>query len=778
MLLYKRIIKSILKYKTSSILTIISLVISFLGIIFLVTYVSFEIGFDKFHKDRNSIYRLHSRLFENSLPAVMGDEIIRNIPEVEELVKFNFRSGNIKPENKGDSDLEFPVEMLYANESFFTTFSFPLLAGQKEKVLVNPNTVVLTRKLAHQIFDTLNPVGNKVLINNQEFIVDGVMDNFPRNSSFREDCIASFSTLTKNNQNSANKWSEWSFNIFLKLKGNAVPDTVSNKIENIPLIAQRISESKENYSSSFFYLMPLSKIHYFEDRNYNFVNRKTLNIFIIFIIVIGIMGAANFVNFITSQASLRGKSLSVIRIFGKSRSYANSQILLESIILSVIAFAVSIFVYFQIFNNLENLFQIDGLDLENRYHYLIYFILFSIIFGLIAGLYPAFFVTSNPIPESLKGKITGNLKGKKIRSALVTLQFVITIVLLSVVFFIHKQLKYWHNFDIGINKENIVNIPTTWQIRQQYEAFANELQNNGNIIDYTYSQSIPGSVGMSWGRTIDGKYYNVTSWPVDYRFLDFFDIQMIKGHNFRKNSEADINTIILNEKAASILGWEDPMQRKFPIFGSTEGDIIGVAKDFNFASLKQEVGPMLFWMTNSRKYNLLLKINPGNYTQTLDYIRTTAKKFDPEFNSDIRFLDESLNRLYEKEENMARFVKYVAVWCVFLAITGLLGLVIFICHDKTKEIGIRKINGSTISNVVTNLNLDIIKWIVIAHVISCPISWYILHKWLENFAFKTSLSWWVFLKAGFISLIISIVATSWQTWLAAKRNPVEALRYE
>lgn len=777
MLTFKKTFKSLLKYKTSSLLTILSLVISFVGIIILVLYVSFETSFDKFHKNRNSIYRLHSKLFESTLPAVMGDEIVKNIPEVDELVKFSFQSGVMKSENTPDQEPGFPIRFIYASEGFFNLFSFKLLLGDKINVLKDPNTIVLTKTLAHNIFDTINPIDQKVLINNISFTVKGVMADFPINSSFREDCITSFSTLTSNNLNDVNSWSEWSYNLYLSLKDKANTDSVARKIENIPAISNRFSTIKDNYEGCFYFQVPLTKIHFINDSNYASVNRKTLNILIILSIMLGVMGAVNFINFITSQASSRSKNLSMIRILGKSRTYAQKQVLVESVILSFIAVIISLCIYFLVFDKLENLFQIDGLALENRYRYLIYFVLLSVVFGFFVGIYPAIFVTSSPIAQSIKGKISANLKGKDLRSALVTLQFIFTLILISSVILIQKQLKFWHNFDLGINKENVVTMRVSDQLRQHYEAFANELIKNENIVDYTYSQSIPGSVGMGWGRDIDDKHYYLKSWPVDDRFLDFFNIQITKGREFSKNSEADINSFILNEKAVKMFGWDDPLIRTFPGFGF-DGNIIGVVKDFNFTSLKEEIQPMLFWLTNTRKYNLLLRIKPGNYTQTFNFIKSTAKSFDSETNFDIRFLDDRLNVLYEKEEKMAGFIKFVTIWCIMLAITGLLGLVIFICHDKIKEIGIRKVNGANIMKVLTFLNINFIKWIVMAFIISCPVAWYVLNKWLENFAYRTDLSWWIFLMAGLASMVIVISTVSWQSWYAARKNPVEALRYE
>ena len=778
MIQLKHIVKVILKYRTSSVLTLISLVISFVGIIILTLYVSFEKSFDQFNQNASSVYRLETKEYGCFLPAKLNDIILKNTPEVESICTFSFWEGKVTTPALEKKDTRLMTEMLYAGDSFFRIFSFPLLMGDTSTALNDPNTVVLTQSFSQKLFGQANPLGESVLIDNVVYKVTGLMKDFPRNSSFRADCIPSFATYLKSNLRGANEWSEWSFNIFMKLRKGSDPVMVADKIEHVPDIADVLKDMKTRYPNQAFVMMrPLLNIHFVSDGEYSFANPVILNVLILLALILVMMGAVNFINFSTSQAPLRAKALSILQVLGGNRFSAMVQIVTEAVFLSVVALILSLVIYRITYSSIESLFGISGLSLTGRYYFIFYFALFAIGFGVFAGLYPARYITSSPLAQSVKGNAHFSGKGKTFRNVLVTIQFVFTIGLIASAFVIEKQLNFWRNFDIGINKEHVVYLNTTKTLSDHYQAFADELMKNRNISDYTYAQFIPGNVGMGWGRDIDGQYVQLKCWPVDDKFLDFFGIKIAAGRKFGKGTQTDINTFILNKKAVEKFGWANPLERQMPGFGFT-GPIIGVAENINFSSLKEDVQPMQFWRTETRKNNILLRLSPGNYTQAIAFIEQTAKKFDPKLTSEVRFLDESLNRLYDKEKKMGHLIEFVALWCMLLAVTGLLGLIIFICRDRIKEIGIRKVNGATIAEVVAMLNRDIIRWVLVAFVVATPFAWYAMHKWLESFAYKTSLSWWIFALAGFVALVISLTTVSWQSWKAATRNPVEALRNE
>lgn len=771
----KQLFKTIAKYRLSSVLTLTSLVVAFLGIIILSLYVSYERNFDGFHKNKNDIYLMSFNANMGSALPVPMDELIRSeVPEVEKSVIFRPTWGS-NLLNRPDQTRKDAIscKIFETSADFFTMFDFPLLSGDAKTVLATPNAIVISETTAKNLFGSVDVVGNQLMAGGNTLVVSGVMKDMPRNTSFYGDAFISLIPSENND------WSEWSQSLLYQLKKGTDKTLVEQKIGKIEYISKMVEQlnEREKRDDVTVDLIPLSQLHY-NSSSYMFtsVNKKVLDVLSVLIVILLIMGAVNFINFSTSQAPLRAKSLSVQQILGEKKWKARLQIIGEAVVLSLIALGFALIIHRLSFQRIENLFKITGLSFKGREIYYLAFILFAVVFGVIAAIYPSRYITSSPISQAVKGKMFFSGKGKGFRSALITIQFVFTIALITASLTIEKQLHFWNNFDIGIDKENVLFMHTTGTLQRSHKAFADELMKHTGIKNYCYSQFLPGNVGMGWGRKVDGQQIQLQAWPVDDRFIDFFGIKMAEGRKF-KEGEADINNFILNEKAVQQFGWDNPLERKFPGFDFT-GDIVGVSENFNFESLKGEIRPMLFWCTDTRKTNILIKAETGNYTQLRKYIEETAKKFDPDGTFHVSFLDDALERLYSKETRMARFIEFVSLWTILLALTGMLGLIIFISRDKIKEIGIRKVNGASIFEVMQLLNKRILIWLGIAFVIATPIAYYAMNKWLENFAYKTALSWWIFALAGLSALVIALLTVSWQSWRAASRNPVEALRYE
>ena len=770
----RQLFKTIMRYRLSSGLTLLSLVVAFLGIIVLTLYVSYERSFDGFHKNKNDIYLMSFKYdIGSSLPVPMEELIRHEVPEIERsVVMREWWDNEFYRTDQAPRDA-IRNKAIHASADFFTMFDFPLITGDVQTVLSVPNSVVLSETMAQNIFGTADVVGKQLLASGSELTVSGVMKDMPKNTSFN--CEAVVPLVIEENQD----WSEWSFTIFFQLKKGADKAVVEKKIAGIERISEILTRIAESFSSEAVAvdLMPLSKIHY-GSRSYMFafINKTVLNVLSVLILVLLVMGAVNFINFSTSQAPLRAKSLSVQQILGATKGSARLQIIGEAVILSLTALGLSFIIHSLVFQHLENLFQITGLSFKGRELLYAGFVLFAILFGVIAAFYPSRYITSPPISQAVKGKMLFSGKGKNFRNVLITVQFVFTIALIAASLTIEKQLHFWNNFDIGIDKENVLYLQTSNVLRNSHQAFADELMKNTEITNYCYSQFLPGRVGMGWGRKVDGKQIQMQAWPIDDRFIDFFGIEMQEGRAFRQG-EADMDNFILNEKAVQQFGWEKPMEKRFGGLGA-EGEVIGVCKNFNYASLKGEITPMVFWRTDGRENNILIKSRGGNFTQIRKYIEETAKRFDPEGTFEVHFLDEALEQLYSNETRIARFIEFVSLWTILLALTGLLGLIVFISRDKVKEIGIRKVNGASVFEVVRMLNKNVLIWLGIAFIIATPVAYYAMSRWLENFAYKTTLSWWIFAVAGLASLFVALLTVSWQSLRAASRNPVEALKYE
>ncbi len=784
-----RIFKTLIRYKVSSLMTIGSLIISYSGMIILVLYVTFEKSFDRFNTNYRSVYRIETQQYGSDVPAVMGVEIEKNIPSVEMLTTLTFARLSVSTHALDSTNISYSSEIGYCDNHLFDIFTLPLILGDKSHLLNGPNVAVLTETLSRKLFGKLNPVGENILLSSKEFRVSGykefrvsgVIKDFPLNSSFRPECLLSFSTLLdKDPDLLSSNWSDWSYNTFIKIRDNADPKLITEEISTLPEIISSVSKvtGKEIKGKEFLRLLPLSEIHFKEENNYNTTNPFGINILIGLIFVLAIMGAVNFINFSTSQAQVRANALAVTRVLGANSFSVKSQIVAESVVLSVIALLISLLIYFLLSLPLENIFGIKGISLGGRYYFLIYFLVFAVLFAILTAIYPSNYVTAAPIVLAIKGKYKIKNNSNYIRDGLLTIQFIFAIGLISAALVMEKQLSFWNNFDFGFKKEEIVYFYTSAEHSIHSKILADELTKNQNITGFTYSAFIPGDVNMGWAREVDGQFIDVKSWPVDGNFLDFFGLKVTQGRKFEKNTQADENSFILNEKAVSTFAWKNPLERSIPGWDS-KGPVIGVVKDFNFSSLKEEIKPMMFWLTN--KYSsriLLLRLKTFNMSETMNFIKKTASSIDPKNPVDVRFLDETLNKMYDKEVKTTRFVEFVAIWCVSLGIAGLLGLIVFVCKARTKEIGIRKVNGAKISEVMIILNRDILKWVAIAFVFSTPITWYVMHKWLENFAYRINLNWWTFTLAGLLTMGIALLTVSWHSWRSAKQNPVETLRYE
>ncbi len=774
----KSIFKSIVRYPTSLVFSILSLLIAFTGIITLVLYISHEYGYDTFNKHYDTIYKVNIGNEGTTVPAKIAPIIRENISEIEDITPLWFTNYSVTTPALKAKKIAFYQRGMYANNDIFNIFTFPLLQGAKDSALTNPRTVVLAKSLARKLFGKENPIGQKVLLSRKPFTVTGVMEDIPENASFHAGFICSFATITQRPGNFASRWSEWSFQVFCRVNPHADIPRLEQKISAIRDFQDYFKDNDNRRPrKTLFHLQPLSALHFSSNANFNIVNKKTLDVLMVLIGVLFIMGMVNVVNLTTAQAFQKSRALTMKRVFGAGKRAVFAQIIIETVMVSLFALLLSFVAHRFLSPYLQQNLGIDGLGFDHRPQFYLYFLLMALLFGILAGIYPAFYMNSPPLAQSVHGAFTLQNKGKGIRILLLDIQFVMAIALVIASVGISKQILFWHNYDIGINKKNVIYLRTTEKIREHHRAFANELLKNRNITAYTYSQFVPGNVGMSWGREVNGKQINFYCWPVDEHFTDFFHIKIIKGRPFSLNLKADKGSFILNEKAVEMFGWKKPLEER--IYGfKADGRVVGVAKDFNFSSLKEEITPMAFWLYDGRRYRLLLRIKPENLTQTIRYIKSVWEKFEPVQAFNFKFLDASLNGLYQKEERISSFIRFVTVWSILLSVIGLLGLVIFTTRLRTKEIGIRRVNGASIFEIVKMLQTDFIKQILIAFVIASPMAYFALKKWLEGFAYKTDLSWWIFALSGIFVLFIALTATSWFTWHAAKQNPVQSLRTE
>ncbi|MCH4897168.1 ABC transporter permease [Marinilabiliaceae bacterium JC040] len=768
----KHIFRTLFRYKLSTFVNIVSLFIAFWGIIILSLFISNEISYDNYHKDKDRIYMLGIGSDIFYFPTPIKKIIEKDNPLYEEISLFQEAYYNNIYTNRTTINKGIECRGAKIDLSFFKIFDFHFT----EKNLVDiAKSVIISKSVANKLFGNTRALGKNINIGySTNFTIIGVFDDYKNNTSFKYDYYIPYKW-------NFNDYKEWSYNLIIKLKQNNTAEGFNKFTSSNKEIIEYIKNLNERYGKEYnVKVLPLNKLHYTTASGQlpgnNKINIHIIYILEILVILLALMGAINFINCYTSQAPLRAKSIALKQIFGMKKWRSKYIILVEAIILSIIALIISLLIHLSFYTQIQNIFEINGLNINNNPLFYLIFLAGAIIFGIVAGIYPSFYITSPEPAQSVKGKMSFANKGKHIRSILVIIQLFFASLLIILTISIKKQLHFWNNFDTGLKTENIVYLHVPYEIQKHYEAFAKELLKNPNITDYTYTQFIPGNVGMRWGRAINNHQVSLVSWPVDERFMNFFNIKIVKGRNFR-SLKSDERKYIINKKAVDKLGWDNPTNIK--IFGfQKENPVIGVCEDFNFANLRIPIQPLILWLYNGRRQELLLKTNNCNYKKLFAFIRNTANEFDRDNNLIIDFLDNNLARQYKQEEKIGTFIQYVGIWTIILAITGLMGLIIFISRDRMKEISIRKVNGASIKEILKLLNNIYLKWLAIAFVLACPTGYLIVKEWLSFYTYKTEISWWIFALAGLILLFITVCTTSYINYKTASTNPINNLKDE
>jgi putative ABC transport system permease protein len=770
---FKYIFKNLRKSGKITVFNLIGLSVSFAAFMLLAIYVFNEFTYDRFNKDYERTYRLNlvmesegQKQVTSFLPNPMADVIRDNLSEFESQCSFAWGPSNYVKES--DPLSNFEINTRAVDSTFTDIFTLRIKSGNQHP-LRTKNSMIISERAAKKVFGNDDPVGKTLLANDKEpYIVEAVFYDLPVNTSFKYDAFCSYPTT-----NWINDWSEYSFNHFFKVVPNADISLINSKILEIQAIKNLIKDYPDAKIS--FTFTPLKDYHFdSQGGNGNLVFAKTL---ILVAILVLLMAFINYLNFAIANAPKLIRSINMRRIVGESKLRLLVMLGIESVVLMTLSFLLAIIICFLTVHYWPDIF---GYEL-NLYRYkplLLACLLLFILLGIVFSIYPSRIIVGVQPAMALKGMITFSAKHSYSGKILTVIQYAISILLILGVLFIEKQISYLKNFDLGFNKENIVVLETTSAIRNQETAFTDEMMKNPNIKDYAYSQFVPGGVGMGWGREIDGKQVSFKCWPVDERYLKFMGFEITEGNTFSSNIEADENNFIFNQKALDEFNWKEGYLGKIIPGFDFQGKLIGIVKNMKYASLHEEVEPMAFWLTTARHNRMSLKIGEGNLGATLDHIKGIYAQFEAKVPIKVSFLDEQLDAQYKQEEKQAQLIFIFCMISIIISIIGALGLIIFMCEYRVKEIGIRKINGAKVSEIVTMLNMSFVKWIFIAFCISVPISYFVLDRWLQNFAYRTNLSWWMFLLAGILAFTVALFTVSWYSWRAARKNPVDSLRYE
>lgn len=774
--LLKLSLRSLWRQRGYTLLNIVGLGMGMALFLLIAAFVNIELRTDRFHANYHQIYRLETPEFVNT-PSLASTFLATALPEALEICRIN-REGRSVLTQVGEKQMRID-ELLMADSSFFNIFSFDLIHGDAATALSKPLSIVISESEANKLFGTEHPIGQTLKINNRlSFEVTGLMADFPSNSIIKATAVIPFHALVqlRGNPDILSDWNNWNYLTFVLLPRDHDLETINQKLT---AAMDRIASEMFGFSDIElgFFLRPFSDIYFTKIAN-DSMNKGNMT-FIMIYIAIGVfilfIAVINFINLSTAMAFRRAREVGLKKVLGSSRGMLIRQYLTESIMVCLAALLIAL-VLFEImlpgFNKLIETNLVFRLA-ENLPAILLVFV-FAIMVGALAGIYPAFYLTRFEPVAVLKGEVTKGKRGGNLRKTLIVFQFAISIAIILCTIVIYSQMNYARHKDLGFDRQNIIYFSGSGEIPRNYEAFKNELKQIPGVQYVGLSGGLPGYVGMNWGRVVDTVERRIDAMAVDPEFLEVYGLKVTRGRGFDHSIATDMNSgYILNETAVRQFNLENPVGVRF-----ANGTVIGVIDDFSYVSVHHPIGPLvLAWMPEWCHF-INVKLSSHNQNQTLNEIGRVWQSFAPDFPFTYRFIDEALGRLYQKEERLAKLFLFFSFLAIFVACLGLSGLALFTAQQRTKEVGIRKVLGASVNALVLLLTSDFLRWVLLANLIALPLAWYAMNRWLENFAFRISIQWWMFAAAAVMALLIAFATISLQALRTAIANPIESLKYE
>jgi putative ABC transport system permease protein len=798
-------LRNLWKNKVFSVINIVGLAIGLCCFLLIAVYVLDELSYDRFYRNADRIYRINSdiRFGGNNLHLpvtsdMMGATLKKDYPEIEEYTRIYNNNGN-KLIKKGNEYIsEFNVA--HADSTFFTVFSLPAIEGDLKTALNEPNTVVRSGSAAKKYFGTTKAVGRSIETNDDSstvYKVTAVIRDIPQNSHFRFDFLFSMKNVDYN-------WGQYlshNFHTYLLLKKGTDFHALEKKFPQyidkyaLPVAKQYMQinsmEEFEKAGNQLLYsLTPLTKIHLYSDRQFEIRpsgNIQYVYIFSAIALFILVLGCINFMNLTTARSASRAREVGIRKVLGTYRKNLLFQFLIEStlmVFLSMLIAVVLAFFVLPLFNNVSG----KTMSLSSLFSPLILPLLIALPFvvGILAGSYPAFYLSFFRPIEVLKGKLSSSGGNGRLRSTLVVFQFATAIILIVGTIVVYSQLHYIQNKNLGYNKDQVLIVDNAFVLNQNIQSFKTEMLQQKGVESATVSSFLPVSNSSrndnsySKEAVSDAKNgFNMQTWTIDYEYLKTMGMELKQGRNFSRDFGTDSSAVIINESTAKFLNYADPIGKQIYTLDSkpVAYTIIGVVKNFNFESLHKDVGPLAFFLGRSSGL-VAFKVKAGDIPSILKTVQAEWKTLAPGMPFSYRFLDESFAEMYSAEQRAGKIALIFSVLAIVIACLGLFGLATFIAEQRTKEIGIRKVLGASVNGIVQLLSKDFVRLVLIAFVIATPVAWWAMNKWLQDFAYRVNLDWWIFLLAGIAALFIALVTVSFQAIRAALANPVKNLRTE
>ncbi len=787
------LIRNILRNRMYSFLNILGLSVAMVAVIFIFLWVFYETGYDKFNVNYDRIYQINSLSVNDGsrwdgTPSPFAPSIAENSPEVESITRilrlqgFSLSYGDKKfIESKG----------ITSDPEIFDIFSFKTVIGNAKEALNTENTLVVTESFAKRYFGNENPLGKQILLEGGfPLTILAVIEDVPSQSHLQFDFILSHKFAVKYNLCGL-EWGDPNFITYILLYKNVSP---VNALSTITKVGMDNKMPHIYYGENNLILRPLKDIYLDSgiiNRVGNTGDKRNVIIFGSVGLLILLLACINYINISVSLVTKRVKPSSIHIVCGASRRNVFNQFISESTLLIIFSFLVSLLLIFFLYPYFTSFTgkEVGGILYNPRFIIFIIAVLLGII--LLSGIYPAL-VISNSDALSLVKNNQFQFRNRKLQ-LMTVLQNVISITLIICTIGIFKQMYYIRHKDLGFSKDQIVYIQLRGSISTKIGAVKNELSGNKNILQIAFKDCAPFNIrnntrGIIWKENGElrnndrDNYFGSETTRIDEEYLKMMKVEFVKGRNFDASLSTDKQNYILNEEAVRQMRLSDPVGQEFALYGQW-GTIVGVIKDTYFKTLHEKINPQVFYPFKDLEKEgyfsfIFLKLSGSEIPATISQIEQIWNTYNPGIPFEYHFLDEKYEELYKSDMHIAKLISLFSLLAVFIACLGLLGQSVFAAENRTKEIGIRKVNGAEISEIMALLNKDFVKWIVIAFFFAIPIAYYFISKWLQNFAYTTGLNWWLFILAGIIALGIALMTVSWQTWRAATRNPVESLRYE
>lgn len=764
--------KFLSRNKLYTLVSVVGFSVSLTFVILLGIYVKQELSVDSFHEKKDRVF-LMAHDTSTSFGNPVADFVKDKCPEVESYTRIHF-SPVILGE-KGAAKIK--ADALFADPSFFNIFSFKLLEGDPSQVLVPLKSVVVTKSFANKMFADKNPIGAHLIINNTEHTITGIMEDIPQNTQIsKADFIVNYKSITM-------FWGgDWILDTsgnfgftmyFLEKEGSNLPAKTSMLLE---LFKKEFWYYKDGFTNDLKFI-PLEDAYFQIDQSYSPIrtNSKTLiSVYMGIVILILVIALLNYINLTVAQAGFRGKEAAMKKLLGCSRKSLILQLLVESFLMTSFTFILGLFMAFLIepsFNGLLN----TNLHLSSQFtpSLIGVAILFVLSISIVAGLIPALIISGfNPI-EIVKGSFSRKVKAKYSKG-LIIFQYIVTIALLICSFFIKQQSDFLVNYDQGFNRDGIFVMDNVLD-SAQLEGFKDKLQSISGVELVSYSRGTPATGSNNYSFEVDGVQFSFQELVVDSTFFKIFDIKISPTGIEPTNDTYWVNQTAYNALHPDSISY-------LANFGYNEyKQIAGIVNDFNFKSLREPIG--LMRMKNlphgHLPWNIVVKIAKGaDLYKTADKIKDTYSQYNGGEFFESQFVDDVVQNAYEKEKKTSQIISAFTILTIVIMVMGVFAMSLYLIRQKEKEIGIRKVNGATEGEILRMLNMDSFIRVLIAFVFACPIAYYAMSRWLEGFAYKIELSWWVFAVAGLIVLILSLLSVSWQSLKAARANPVDSIKGE